>query len=198
MHLHANVVRFERFPIHSSRPTNPIRSDNTGAPSFASALKGNPNISLPISSLPAMVLDDSYVVIRDLDNYVMGKVKKFSSINNLRVLLLNEGFQNVKLAYLGGLWMMIELESSKTKTKFMQHEDNILEKFKIIIHGKIFVLRAKELFVWSPVFKDVVEVGYCSDDESVKGADENNVETSKRVNLDAESDVEGVSETYFG
>nr|GEV04833.1 RNA-directed DNA polymerase, eukaryota [Tanacetum cinerariifolium] len=58
------------------------------------------------------------------------------------------------------------------------NEDNILEKFKIIIHGKIFVLRAKELFVWSPVFKDVVEVVYCSDDESVKGADENNVETN--------------------
>ncbi|GKE80089.1 RNA-directed DNA polymerase, eukaryota, partial [Tanacetum coccineum] len=271
MHLHANVVRFERSSIHSSRPTNPIRSDKSGAPSFASALKGNPNISLPISSSPAMVLDDSCVVKRDLDNFVMGEVKQFSSINNLRVLLSNEGFQYVKLAYLGGLWVMIELESSKTKTKFMQHvgvaswfsrlcnaqsdfvsrerivwvdiegvplhawslstfnkigsrwgevmeleeckddffarkriciktkqEDNILEKFKIIIHGKVFVLRAKELFVWSPVFKDVTEVVYCSDDESVKGADENNVETSKQVNLDAESDVEGVSETYFG
>nr|GFA69043.1 hypothetical protein [Tanacetum cinerariifolium] len=45
---------------------------------------------------------------------------------------------------------------------------------------------------------DVAEVVYCSNDESVKGADENNVETSKQVNLDAESDVEGVSETYFG
>nr|GEZ31093.1 RNA-directed DNA polymerase, eukaryota, nucleotide-binding alpha-beta plait domain protein [Tanacetum cinerariifolium] len=141
IHLHANVVRFEHSPIHSSRPTNPIRFDNTGAHSFASALKGNPNISLPISSSPAMVLDDSCVVKRDLDNYVMGEVKQFSSINNLRVLLSNEGFQNVKLAYLGGL--------------------------------------------------DVAEVMYCSDDESVKGADENNVETSKQVNLDAESDVEG-------
>nr|GEV16033.1 RNA-directed DNA polymerase, eukaryota [Tanacetum cinerariifolium] len=39
MHLHANVVWFERSPIHSSHSTNPIRSDNTGALSFASALK---------------------------------------------------------------------------------------------------------------------------------------------------------------
>nr|GEU81425.1 RNA-directed DNA polymerase, eukaryota, nucleotide-binding alpha-beta plait domain protein [Tanacetum cinerariifolium] len=39
MHLHANIVRFEHSLIHSSRPTNPIRSDNAGAPSFASALK---------------------------------------------------------------------------------------------------------------------------------------------------------------
>nr|GEU97839.1 RNA-directed DNA polymerase, eukaryota [Tanacetum cinerariifolium] len=64
------------------------------------------------------------------------------------------------------------------KTK---QEDNILEKFKDIIHGKIFVLRAKELFVWSSVLKDVAEVVYCSDDESVKDADEpplNEKETS--------------------
>nr|GEW65291.1 RNA-directed DNA polymerase, eukaryota, nucleotide-binding alpha-beta plait domain protein [Tanacetum cinerariifolium] len=223
MHLHANVVRFERSPIHSSRPTNPIRSDNTGAPSFASALKGNPNISLPVSSSPAMVLDDSCVVKRDLDNYVMGEVKQFSSINNLRVLLSNEGFQNVKLAYLGGLWVMIELESSKTKTKFMQHvgvaswfsclcnaQSDFVSREQIVwvdiegvplhawSHSTFNKIGAKELFVWSPVFKDVAEVVYCSDDESVKVVDENNVETSKQVNLDVESDVEGVSKTYFG
>nr|GEZ26012.1 hypothetical protein [Tanacetum cinerariifolium] len=192
--------------------------DTYHTPSFASALKGNPNISLHISSSSAMVLDDSCMVKRDLDNYVMGKGKQFSSINNLRVLLSNEGFQNVKLAYLGGLWVMIELESEQivwvdikgvplhawscsTFNKIGSRcgeVDNILEKFKIIIHGKIFVLRAKELFVWSPVFKDVAEVVNCSDDESVKGADENNVETNKQVNLDSESDVKGVSETYFG
>nr|GEX04891.1 RNA-directed DNA polymerase, eukaryota [Tanacetum cinerariifolium] len=32
-------------------------------------------------------------------------------------------------------------------------EENILDKFKIIIRGKNFVVRAKELFVWSPTFK---------------------------------------------
>ncbi|GKG55866.1 hypothetical protein Tco_0574760, partial [Tanacetum coccineum] len=48
------------------------------------------------------------------------------------------------------------------------------------------------------MFKDSTDVVFCSDDESVKGADENNVETSKHVNLEAESDVEGVSDTYFG
>ncbi|GKF43548.1 hypothetical protein Tco_0130100, partial [Tanacetum coccineum] len=60
---------------------------------------------------------------------------------------------------------MLELEESSDdffarkriciKTKL---EDNILEKFKIIIRGKIFVIRAKELFVWSPVFNEVKEV----------------------------------------
>nr|GEX69511.1 RNA-directed DNA polymerase, eukaryota, nucleotide-binding alpha-beta plait domain protein [Tanacetum cinerariifolium] len=200
MHLHANVVQFERSPIHSSRPTNPIRSDNTGAPSFASALKGNPNISLPISSSPAMVLDDSCVVKRDLDNYVMGEVKQFSSINNLSVLLSNEGFQNVKLTYLGGLWVMIELESEQIV--WVDIEGVPLHAWSRSTFNKIgsrWGECSKVLLKSCTVrMMNVAEVVYCSDDESVKGVDENNVETSKQVNLDAKIDVEGVLETYFG
>nr|GEU46462.1 RNA-directed DNA polymerase, eukaryota [Tanacetum cinerariifolium] len=244
---------------------------NFGASSFATVLKGNVNTPLSTTTAPAMVIDDSCVVTRDLELYVMGEVKKLLFIPNLRVLLPNEGFQNVKLVYLGGLWVMIELESRKTKKKFMQHVgvaswfnrlcnaqsdfvprehivwvniegvplhawsrdtftkigskwgevmeleeskddlfarkricimtkqvDNILEKFKIIVQGKIFVIRAKELFVWSPVFKEDKEVVYCTDDESVKGTGEDKGEASKSVNSDAESDGEGVSDTYFG
>ncbi|GJR21599.1 RNA-directed DNA polymerase, eukaryota [Tanacetum coccineum] len=47
-------------------------------------------------------------------------------------------------------------------------EDNILEKFKVVLRGKVFVIRVKELFVWSPVFKEVDDEGYCSDVESSK------------------------------
>ncbi|GJX89851.1 reverse transcriptase domain-containing protein [Tanacetum coccineum] len=121
MHLHANVARFDRPPIHSSRPNISTRPAANGASSFASVLKGNPNTFNHIASSPAMVLDDECVVERDLDNFVMGEVKDFSSINNLRVLLSNEGFQHVRLAYLGGLWVMIELTSVQTKMRFMKH-----------------------------------------------------------------------------
>ncbi|GKF10357.1 RNA-directed DNA polymerase, eukaryota, nucleotide-binding alpha-beta plait domain protein, partial [Tanacetum coccineum] len=56
MHLHANVVRFERssIPPCSSPHSRPV---NPSASSFASALKGTVNIPLPSSSAPAMVLD---------------------------------------------------------------------------------------------------------------------------------------------
>nr|GEW34834.1 RNA-directed DNA polymerase, eukaryota [Tanacetum cinerariifolium] len=206
------------------------------------------NLPPYISSSPALVLDDSCVVSHKLDNYVMGEVKQFSSIINLRVLLSNEGFPNVKLAYLGGLWVMIELESIKSKANFMKHvgvaswlirlcnaqsdfvsrerivwvdiegvplhvwshatfhkigakwgeEDNILERFKIIVHGKIFVVRAKELFVWTPIFNEVKDAMYCTDEEFVKGGEEKNGGSSKHVNSDDESDIEEVSDTYFG
>ncbi|GJR51194.1 RNA-directed DNA polymerase, eukaryota [Tanacetum coccineum] len=221
MHLHANVSRFDRPPIRFARPNIASRPAANGAPSFVSVLKGNPNIINHISTSSAMVLDDDCSVERDLDNFVLGEVKDFSSINNLRILLSNEGFQHLRLAYLGGLWVMIELTSVEIKTRFMKHvgvaswfsqlckaqsdfvfrkrivwidiegvplhawsrptftkigsrwgeeleledykedcfarkriciktkqEDNILEKFKIIVRGKVFVIRAKELFVW--------------------------------------------------
>lgn len=78
---------------------------------------------------------------------------------------------------IGSKWgEMLDLEESKDalfarkriciKTK---QEDNILEKFKITIRGKVFVVRAKELFAWTPVFKHITEGMFGMDDNSVSG-----------------------------
>ncbi|GJX79562.1 RNA-directed DNA polymerase, eukaryota [Tanacetum coccineum] len=71
------------------------------------------------------------------------------------------------------------------KTKL---EDNILEKFKIIVRGKNFVIRAKELFVWSPTFNDNKEVNDYSEDDSVNGAKEINGDISE-ANSGLESSI---------
>ncbi|GJR29482.1 RNA-directed DNA polymerase, eukaryota [Tanacetum coccineum] len=76
------------------------------------------------------------------------------------------------------------------KTK---HEENILESFKIIVKGKVFCVRAKELFVWNLTFKDIPEAVHCSDDESIKGEAEMNDEDSKLNNDGDASDSEVVS-----
>ncbi|GJV86536.1 RNA-directed DNA polymerase, eukaryota [Tanacetum coccineum] len=204
--LHANVARFSRVS------------------------EKNPNKTF-VSSKP------SCLVSRDFDNFVMGEIKDFSAINNLRVLLANEGFLNVKLAYIGGLWVMIELDSTSTKEKFMQHagvaygllplqcsrgfvsrleenkedmfarkriciktsrEDNILERFKITIRGKIYMIRAKELFMWSPIFKEPANTGYNSDKDADVGDHEINDNGNDYRNLEEESDIEAVSDTVFG
>ncbi|GKC00771.1 RNA-directed DNA polymerase, eukaryota [Tanacetum coccineum] len=273
-HLSANSARFDRPTgpsVNKDKPIHPGKHANHGAPSYLSAAKGNPIVQPNISSSPALVLDDALVVHRNLDNFVMGEVKHFASISNICTLISAEGFNNVKPTYLGGLWIMLELDSPKSKEKFMQHvgvlswfsrlcnaesdfvsrerlvwvdiegvplhiwsratfekigsrwgevmeleesvddsfarkriciktkqEDNILEKFKVIVQRKVFVVRAKELFVWSPVFKNVKEVVYCSDSESdVKGVN-NNGPNDENDNFDAESEAEVVSETDFG
>nr|GEZ56867.1 RNA-directed DNA polymerase, eukaryota [Tanacetum cinerariifolium] len=178
---------------------------------------------------------------------------------------------DIKIVYLGGLWVMIKLGSAKTKLKFMKHtgvaswfvrlcnakndfvasdrivwvniegvplhawshatfhkigsqwgevmeieegnEDlfarkrlciktkhanNILDNFKTIVKGKVFQIRAKELFVWSPSFKEVPEVVHCSDDESVKNEADINVVDNTVNNEEEESDSEAVFDTYFG
>ncbi|GKA94424.1 hypothetical protein Tco_0816462 [Tanacetum coccineum] len=80
------------------------------------------------------------------------------------------------------------------KTK---HANNILDSFKIIVKGKVFQIRAKELFVWSPSFKEVPEVVHCSDDESVKNEADINVVDNTVNNEGEESDSEAVSDTFF-
>nr|GEX19550.1 RNA-directed DNA polymerase, eukaryota [Tanacetum cinerariifolium] len=158
MHLHANVVRFERSPLQSSWASQPIRPDKI-APSFASAVKG---FSVaPLSALPTMI------------GSKWGEVLELEECRD-------DFFARKRICI---------------KTK---QEDNILEKFKIIVKGKIFVVRAKELFVWSLTFKDVPEMVYCSDDDSTKEMGVNQTEFSKQTNLEDESDSKTVSDTYFG
>nr|GFC66057.1 RNA-directed DNA polymerase, eukaryota [Tanacetum cinerariifolium]GFC67638.1 RNA-directed DNA polymerase, eukaryota [Tanacetum cinerariifolium] len=129
--------------------------------SFASLVTSNPKNPTYISPESAMMLGEDCLINRELDNCVMGEVKDFASINNMYVLLSNDGFQQV------------------------------------IVHGKIFVLRAKELFAWSPSFKAVKDIKYCSDndvnnDDIANSAAEDNYEAEV-----VESDDDYVSNTKF-
>nr|GEV16750.1 RNA-directed DNA polymerase, eukaryota [Tanacetum cinerariifolium] len=81
------------------------------------------------------------------------------------------------------------------KTK---QEDNILEKFKVILKGNVFLVRAKELFAWTPTFLDCKESEYNSDNESFHGEEYKPFGSQDGVHdLDDDSDVEGVSDTIF-
>nr|GEY11135.1 hypothetical protein [Tanacetum cinerariifolium] len=68
------------------------------------------------------------------------------------------------------------------------------KRFAFVRFIKVFWARAKELFVWSPSFKEVPEKVICSDDESVKI----NEEANSLNNGVEESDSDVVSDTYFG
>nr|GFD00190.1 RNA-directed DNA polymerase, eukaryota [Tanacetum cinerariifolium] len=81
------------------------------------------------------------------------------------------------------------------KTK---HANNILYSFKIIVKGKVFQIRAKDLFVWSPSFKEVPEVVHCSDDESVKNEAGINVVNNTVNNEEEGSDSQTMGFTMDG
>ncbi|PWA79876.1 hypothetical protein CTI12_AA199580 [Artemisia annua] len=256
--LHANTTRFQRPSVNTNssshsgkwnylvrnkdkdgRKENISHSDekmNRGmnydvqppSNSFVSTVKGS-STPLLAATLPAIVLDEECLVDRDLDNSVMGEVLHFSSLNNLRVLLYNEGFADVEIMYLGGLWVDIDgvpLNAWSRKSfhkigskwgEVMDVEDstddmfarkrlciktnlvhNILDSFKIIVKGKVFTVRAKELFVWSPSFKDVPEVIQYPDVNSFKNAVVNDFEDIPGANVEEESNCEAISDTCFG
>ncbi|GKB11251.1 RNA-directed DNA polymerase, eukaryota, nucleotide-binding alpha-beta plait domain protein [Tanacetum coccineum] len=254
-HLFANQVRYERPQKNHSNPTvirkDPIRPFVSPTPiqhgyktgSYVNAVNNPHSVSQGpvLSSAPALVLDDECLIDRDLSKHLMGKVKEFSSIPNLYTIFRDEGFPDVKLTYLGGLWVMIECGNQITKDNMIKHKgvlswfldllnanndfvsderivwvdlegiplnawsretfirigklwgetlilendiDNsfgrkriciktkhhvsILESFKIIVKGRVYMIRAKELFTWEPSFLIYKEKEYVSDDEFVR------------------------------
>ncbi|GJZ35233.1 RNA-directed DNA polymerase, eukaryota [Tanacetum coccineum] len=290
-HLYANKVRFDRPqkplapksnfpPFNGSGKVYGNTSSGFQQPkgfggSFASVVNGDNRSVNPaslISSSPALVLEDTCIIERDFSRCVMGKVKDFTSIPNLPTILSDEGFDDVKLSYLGGLWVLCEFDSVGTRMSMMTHtgvkswfqilqdvsqefvseerivwvdiegvplyawsrdtfsrigkkwgealniEDvldssfgrkrlciitksptSILETFKIIVRGKVFLVRAKELFTWNPNFLHCKEREDVLEDASVKG-DTNKEQVHVNEGEDEsfnDSDVEGVAETYF-
>ncbi|GJT01857.1 hypothetical protein Tco_0823026 [Tanacetum coccineum] len=75
----------------------------------------------PVSSKPALVLDDSCLLERDFSKDLMGKVKDVNSIPNLPFIFSKEGFPNVRITYLGGLWVLLHLDSLELKEKISTH-----------------------------------------------------------------------------
>ncbi|GJX07756.1 RNA-directed DNA polymerase, eukaryota [Tanacetum coccineum] len=177
-----------------------------------------------ISTSPALVLDDNCIIAKDFTKHAMGRVKDVNSIPNLQIILHDEGFVDVKLKYLGGMWVMFEFEKEETKTNMLTHTGvnswfhtiqdiihdfasdeciawvDIEGSFKIIVKRKVFIIRAKELFTWNPSFVVNKETSSSSDDESVQGE----MHKVKQSYLSEEeegefkaSDVEGVAETIF-
>ncbi|GJU97813.1 RNA-directed DNA polymerase, eukaryota [Tanacetum coccineum] len=89
--------------------------------SFASILKEASLTHSFAESKPALVLDDSCTKECDFSLSLMGKVKEVSAIPNLYIIISKKGFKSVKLTYLEGLWVLIQLDSLAAIEKFSNH-----------------------------------------------------------------------------
>nr|GEU90336.1 RNA-directed DNA polymerase, eukaryota [Tanacetum cinerariifolium] len=161
---------------------------------------------------------------------LMGREKDAYAIPNLPCIIVKEGFQNVKLSYLGGMWVRFEFDSLASKEKFLNHSgigswfteliqetssfDNdkrivwisieclpikawnpntfliINERQKVIIKGKVYWIRVKELDAWFSKFQEDDQDDLSSDGESQEGDIANKADNN-------ESDVDRVSESSF-
>ncbi|GKD56026.1 nucleotide-binding alpha-beta plait domain-containing protein [Tanacetum coccineum] len=68
-----------------------------------------------------IVLDESCILHKDFSLSMFGKVKEFSSLSNLKMILAIEGFNNVNVYYMGGFWVVLEFQSLSSKEKFTAH-----------------------------------------------------------------------------
>ncbi|GJW30105.1 nucleotide-binding alpha-beta plait domain-containing protein [Tanacetum coccineum] len=90
--------------------------------SYAHVLKTHNSFeALDCESAPSIVLDDDCLNSRDLSKTLLGRVKEFASLSNLKVVLKNEGFDEIKLQYMGELWVLLEFPSSKIKELFQEN-----------------------------------------------------------------------------
>nr|GEW86673.1 RNA-directed DNA polymerase, eukaryota, nucleotide-binding alpha-beta plait domain protein [Tanacetum cinerariifolium] len=128
-HLHANYVRFERpQKPNSSIPRGPNHSTpketniENSKKFFVSVLKRrSQSHETHEITKPALVLDETCIKEFDFGMSLMGRAKDVSAIPNLPYIISKEGFQNVKLSYLGRIWVLFEFDSLASKEKFLNH-----------------------------------------------------------------------------
>nr|GEZ16087.1 nucleotide-binding alpha-beta plait domain-containing protein [Tanacetum cinerariifolium] len=86
--------------------------------SYAHVVKGNQVQNVGMEECPNMVLDETCLNQEDFSLCLLGKLKKFASLTNLKVVLGKEGYANIKLKYMGGFWVIIVFQDDETKKRF--------------------------------------------------------------------------------
>nr|GEY40614.1 RNA-directed DNA polymerase, eukaryota [Tanacetum cinerariifolium] len=142
--------------------------------------------------------------------FLKGKIKDINALSNLYVILANEGFNNVNLTYLGGLWVLINAGSLSSKEKMIKHLGWLLgslnsfllvtllnyvvtkpytivnDKIIIIVKGKIYWIRVKELEAWTLEFNSEFSDNDSSDEEFIDG-EANDFDKDKKIDHVSES-----------
>ncbi|GJZ63683.1 RNA-directed DNA polymerase, eukaryota [Tanacetum coccineum] len=130
--FHANVARFKREYMKGSVNVDKTKNESNKrkfdgshknventviGKSFVSVVKTS-RMPIDKESPPAIVLEDDCLNAKDLTLSLMGRVKEMASLVNLKKALCNEGFDVVKISYLGELWVLLEFETAKAKDSF--------------------------------------------------------------------------------
>nr|GEW89096.1 RNA-directed DNA polymerase, eukaryota [Tanacetum cinerariifolium] len=158
-----------------------------------------------LESKLVLVLDDSCLNQNDMSTALMGKVKVFDSLWNLKPVLANEGSDDIKLKYMSGLWVLIEFQANSTMEKFMANS-SVASWFShlqqtthnVFIDERVIWLDIEEVCGWSPDFVEEEENESEYDDVVSKESDqEANGGLHNPKSSDGDSDVEEVSHTIY-
>nr|GEW54665.1 RNA-directed DNA polymerase, eukaryota [Tanacetum cinerariifolium] len=194
---------------------------STSQNSFAHAVIGKNHMEGVENDMsPVVVLDDECLVEKDISKLLFGRVKEFASLANLKVAICNEGFEELKISYMGESRVKLDFGSVESIKKF-QENVGIGSWFSCIKHADMdFVIEGRVAWVeiegipfklWSNnTFKRIANrasetTGWVPDfaDEEEEDQEEN---LSKDGGLDndvsgindGESEMDEVPETFFG
>ncbi|GJT54095.1 nucleotide-binding alpha-beta plait domain-containing protein [Tanacetum coccineum] len=209
--LHANVARFQRPQVKKERDGGKQNNDHpspkqtlkTNMPMrdgkmYMGVLKGDKHTEVQLMQPePALVLGDECLVSKEMSKALFGRVKEFASLTNLRLAMSDEEFVDLKIKYMGELWVEVEgipfkLWSGNSFSRIASN--NIREEFKVIHRGKAFWIRAKETQGWVPGLNDEL------DDEEDQDDIKSNDDTSDLHKMDStgdNSEGEEVPDTIF-
>nr|GEU39486.1 RNA-directed DNA polymerase, eukaryota, reverse transcriptase zinc-binding domain protein [Tanacetum cinerariifolium] len=109
--LHANVARFNSALVNSQNHA----TQNVGGSQVQSGI-------MEEEMSPALVLDDNCLMSKDVSKCLLGRVKEFASLANLKMALYNEGFMDIKIQYMGEFWVLMEFVNGKSLKLF---RDNV-------------------------------------------------------------------------
>nr|GEY77930.1 glucose-methanol-choline oxidoreductase, FAD/NAD(P)-binding domain protein [Tanacetum cinerariifolium] len=66
----------------------------------------------------AIMLDDDCIMKKDLSLSLIGRVKEFASLANIKSVFNNEGFIDISIRFMGELWIMLDFPNSNTRDAF--------------------------------------------------------------------------------
>nr|GEV98146.1 nucleotide-binding alpha-beta plait domain-containing protein [Tanacetum cinerariifolium] len=121
-----NVERLEKKDVGINRSGTNVPSKDVGVTgtgkSYIHVVKGN-NMSgtMECDSIPAIVLDDECLHSKILSKSLLGRVKEFAFLSNLKTALMNDGFVDIKIQYMGELWVLLEFSLTKSKELFLEN-----------------------------------------------------------------------------
>nr|GEW79551.1 glucose-methanol-choline oxidoreductase, FAD/NAD(P)-binding domain protein [Tanacetum cinerariifolium] len=226
--LHANAARFQRplsqkgtsvdkkYTVLNKEPPeaarNVVREVHSNH-SYVNVVKSksSPGVG-DVTSSPALVIDDDCLNPNDISNALLGRVKDIASLSNLKMALLNEGFVELTIRYMGELWILLEFPSSEAKELFKNNVGagswfSVLKQASMDfnIDGRIswveiegLLLRAKEVPGWVPeLLEDSDDENDLEDGEIEVGSLPGDFKDQDSGSNGDNSDIEAVPDSFF-
>ncbi|GJU30230.1 RNA-directed DNA polymerase, eukaryota, reverse transcriptase zinc-binding domain protein [Tanacetum coccineum] len=152
-HVFVSVAKFQRNPKSDSISLKKTSSENLQPKTSHVRPIFNTNSTVELSSKQSYASiahgEDDLIKVEDTSTMVLDKLKEIDTISNMYYVFQIEGFVDVKIHYVGGLWVWIQFTSAKSFEAFKSNES--LKKLwtSVMVASPTFVV--DERIIWIEV-----------------------------------------------